>query len=113
MGLVIITNEPTQTQTPEKNPNCTVCTAERPEGFVNDLEKIFHVLQNTPVKDMVNADDLMCEFHKKKAQSLKIFSSKDELFELNSESANRERPLYHTITEDEYNKEAEIDEANV
>lgn len=104
MGLIIMTNESLQSQSPEKNPDCLACNAERPEGFSNEIEKIFHVLNGLTIKEMSIADDSMCEFHAKKARSLKIFSSKDELFELNQTGINQ-NPTAKLISEEEYWRE--------
>ena len=112
MGLVIIStgDQEIARKSPEKNPDCIVCTAERPDGFANDIEKIFWALNQIPLDKLSDADAEMCAPHRKKAKGMKIFASKDELFELSSNSNLQRDPQAIKITEEEYNKEAEIED---
>lgn len=63
-------------------------------------------------KELGNADSKMCDAHAKKAQGLKIFSSGNELFELDGNS-NLNNAKAKPITEQEYNKEVEIENVEV
>ena len=111
MGLVIITtgDQEQERQIPPKDPGCKVCNAERPEGFANDIEKIVLALEQYKQADLGTADKDMCDAHSKKAQGFKIFISNNELFELDPMSSSSVRnPVANKISEDEYNKEAEI-----
>ena len=104
MGLIIISDQLEKQETVEKHANCTVCNASRPEGFGNELEKIFWTLNSIPVNELANADRSMCDFHKKKAKSLKIITSQDEYLELDSSTAMADKPKAISISKEEYDK---------
>ena len=111
MGLIIISTDNQQEQkSPPKDESCIVCGASRPEGFANEIEKIFWALNSMTSNQMATADEKMCPVHAKRAKGLKIYSSKDELFELDPTSAFKERPTANPISELEYNKAAEIED---
>lgn len=98
---------------PAKNSSCICCNAERPEGFANDIEKIFWALNKLSQDELAESDSKMCEPHAKKARGLKIFSSKDELFELDPTTTAKQNPLAHSITPEEYNRDPEIEDVKV
>jgi hypothetical protein len=103
MGLVIISDNPEDDKEEVKvDESCIVCMADRPEGFANDIEKIFWALNSLDKKELPEADSQMCEAHAKKAKGLKIHVSNDELFELDATSILKERPQARKITEEEY-----------
>lgn len=111
MGLLIRASQD-DLRAPEdlkKDPTCIVCSRKDSDKEINDVEKIFGALQDMEKenKNLSEADDLMCEYHSKKAKGLKIFSSKDELFELSTESILKEKPKYNKISNEEYNSKVE------
>lgn len=94
-----------QRQIPPKDDNCVVCNAERPEGFANDIEKIFWALEQFKQSELADADQKMCDAHAKKAQGFKIFVSNNELFELDPMSTSSHKdPIANKISEEEYNR---------
>lgn len=107
MGLIIISGNIEKEETIQKDAACSVCNASRPEGFGNELEKIFWTLNSIPVNELANADRDMCDFHKKKAKSLTIISSQDEYLELDASTAFADKPKAKNISKEEYEK-AEI-----
>lgn len=109
MGLIIIGRPEAEQPITEKNPDCIVCNAERPMGFVNDIEKILHVLSNMTQQQVVNADSKMCAPHQKRARELKIYSSPDEYLELDPNQVRNREPTGKIITADEYYREEQTD----
>lgn len=110
MGLIIISDSIEKSENIPKDSLCNVCNASRPEGFTNELEKIFWTLNSIPVNELSNADRNMCEFHKKKAQSLKIITSQDEYLELDASTAMSEKPKAIYISKEEYEKVETVNE---
>jgi hypothetical protein len=104
MGLIIISNETKLETHDKKDDSCIVCNIENPERYANELEKIFHTLNSLPRNELADADSKMCEFHKKKSQSLTIIDSQDEYLELDSATALMEKPKANFITQEEYEK---------
>lgn len=103
MGLVIISDNPEDNENKiEVDESCIVCMAERPEGFVNDIEKIFWALNSLERSELASADSKMCEAHGKKARGLQIHVSNDELFELDSTTVSKDLPKARKVTEEEY-----------
>ena len=112
--MIITTgNQEAEQKSPPKDSNCICCNIERPEGFANDIEKIFWALNQIPVNKLATADTAMCPAHAKKARGLKIFSSGDELFELDPNGSNINNSKANPISEEEYNKAAEIENVEV
>lgn len=112
MGLLIRASQD-DLETPKdfkKDPDCIVCNRKKSDKEINDVERIFGALQDLEKnkENLSEADSLMCDYHAKKAKGLKIFSSKDELFELNSGSALKERPDYNKVSNEEYDSKVEI-----
>lgn len=104
MGLIIISNDNNHALHTEKDESCIVCNIKDPQRYANELEKIFHTLNSLPRNELANADSKMCEFHKKKAQSVTIIDSQDEYLELDSSTAYAEKPKANFISQEEYEK---------
>jgi len=104
MGLIIISNETQPELCEKKDDSCIVCNIENPERYANELEKIFHTLNSLPRNELASADTKMCDFHKKKAQSVTIIDSRDEYLELDPSSAMTQKPKAKLITQEEYEK---------
>ena len=116
MGLIIRGGED-DLRTPktfEPKEDCIVCQYAKQHPGKNDLEAIFGTLQalQDAKEDLSSADDNMCDYHTKKTQGLKIFTSKDELFEMDGTSTKilKGVPDYNRVSEDRYNSKVEIED---
>ena len=116
MGLLIkATEEDLRVpKTFEPDDKCPVCQYRKKDSEKNDLEAIFGMLEDTRKSggDLGEADKNMCDFHKKKAQGLKIFNTRDELFEMDGSSTKilNGVPDLNKVSEQDYNSKVEIED---
>lgn len=101
-SILIFNDSDKKPCTATKHKDCLVCQASD-EKYANEIEKIFSVVNTNK-----NIRPVMCDPHYKKTMSLKIVASKNELFELDSSSDLKKNPLANKITEEEYDKPAEL-----